>query len=258
MLYINEDDPVFHHGLTNSLLNTMTLGVIDERDPKFAELQFANFVDAYKILVMKLQRGWWAGNSGPPLFYSSDPKYATASPELREILSFDVFGKERMSPAEWRTWFQRQPTWPVLRNAILAYDTVLEARRDSYNLQLARADLEFMVMWFQAFVRRYPSPHRQLRELVSSYYPRHEVEREYELHLAVLKRFTILTSTPKVREKEKKEKEQSLDKTDTIDQASGGSYNSEANSEANNGANSGAFGVVALLGVGAAAFLLFR
>lgn len=242
MLYINEDDPVFHHGLTNSLLNELTIAA-DDKDPSWTELQFVNFIDTYRIVVTKLQREWWDGSPSPPLFVAGNPKYAAASPELMEILSFDVSsGKDALPNAVWRTWFLRQAAWPVLRNAIVAYNNVLGARGKSGNLEIARTHLTFLVSWFQRFVRRGAGPHQQLRDLVSMYYPKHDVQHEYEKHLAYLRRFTILTATPK-----KIEQKQALDNLD----------NAETPDQANQNGAIG-IGAVALLGVGAAALLLLR
>ena len=236
MLYINGDDPVFHHGLTNSLLNELTVGVTTDKDTSWTELQFVNFIDTYRIVVMKLQREWWDGSPSPPLFAAGNPRYAAASPELMEISSLDA-----LPNAVWRTWFLRQAAWPVLRNAIVAYNNVLEARGKSDNLEIARTHLTFLVSWFQRFVRRSAGPHKQLRDLVSMYYPKHDVQHEYEKHLAYLRRFTILTATPKAKTEEKMEQKQAPDNLDQANQ---------------NGAIG--IGAVALLGVGAAALLLLR
>ena len=96
MLHINKDDPAFQHGITKSLLNSVTLEVLfftekgkQSKQTIWDQPQVVELVQAYKEIARNLQFAWW-GAEAPPVYKSGTMKYLNASEELDELLSFDV------------------------------------------------------------------------------------------------------------------------------------------------------------------------
>jgi len=129
--------------------------------------------------------------------------------------------------------------WSVISGLAEAYNNVLRARGESGAETAAWSFVHFLLRWFQGFVRSSDVVRAELLKLLAVYYPKADIEKEYRKHVALLMSCVAWNRKLAVTGAEEK----------------GTSY-SEANNGVN-GASSGGLRVVALLGVGAAAFLRF-
>ena len=196
-----KQDPVFLHSTLNNLINSVTLQVLfkNKRETIWDQPKVVNIIESYKGLAQALQRAWW-GAEAPPLYRAGDMKYLNASEELDELLSFDLFEKAPRGEEEvWRSWFITQPTWSIIRNAIVAYNNVLSEMGPSGDLRTAQRYVLTLVNWFQIFVRTDPTLHQRLKEhLLGFYGTKEEAMKEYERYLDILRRFTILKAIGEV------------------------------------------------------------
>ena len=227
---IHYDDPVFQHGITNSLVKSMTMEVILQAKPVTI---FDENLYSFKKAVELLQTAWYGEGGIPPVY---EDKHSDVGPQLKEVLSFPTHGKLRMSDDLWQSYLLTQPMWSVISGLAEAYNNVLRARGESGAETAAWSFVHFLLRWFQGFVRSSDVVRAELLKLLTAYYPKADREKEYKKHVALLENFTWNREIAAIFK--------------------GASY-SEAYSGAYSGANGG-LGVVALLGVGAAAFLLFR
>jgi len=190
-----KQDPVFRHSSLNNLISSVTLHALfkNKRETIWDQPKVVNIIESYKGLAKALQRAWW-GAEAPPLYRAGTMKYLNASEELDELLSFDLFEKAPRGEEEvWRSWFITQPTWSIIRNAIVAYNNVLSERGPSGDLRTAQRYVLTLVNWFQIFVRIDPTLHQRLKEhLLGFYGTKEEAMKEYERYLDILRRFTIL------------------------------------------------------------------
>ena len=247
MFHILDKDPVFRHGITNSLVRSLTMEAIFQGEDEWHnERVFAENLRVFKQAVEMLQVAWYDdGSSGIiPLVYIED-KSSKAGPELKEILSFPTQGSLRLSDALWQSYLFTQPTWSVLRGLAKAFNSVRRERAKSGPLSQAWTCVDFLLEWFKDFVRTSPVVRRKLIELVVAHYPKEDVEKQYEKHLTLLQNFVAFQSKVVFPGEEPKDAEWS-ETNNSLSEAN--SSLSEAN----------AMGAADLLGVGAALLLFVK
>ena len=95
MFQIHNDDQVFQHGITNSLVRSMRMEVIfQDKDEWFREKEFSTNLRVFKKAVVCLQTAWYGEEGIPPVY---EDTYSNVGRELKEVLSFPTHGKLRMS-----------------------------------------------------------------------------------------------------------------------------------------------------------------
>ena len=245
MFQILDKDPVFRHGITNSLVRSLTMEAIFQGEDEWHnERVFTENLRVFKKAVEMLQAAWYEGYDGSagiiPLVYIED-KSSKAGPELKEILSFPTQGSLRLSDALWQSYLFTQPTWSVLRGLAKAFNNVRRERAKSGPLSQAWTCVDFLLEWFKDFVRTSPVVRSKLIELVVAHYPKEDVEKQYEKHLTLLQDFVAFQSKVVFPGEEPKDAEWS-----------------ETNNSLSEANSSGAMGAAVLLGVGAALLLFVK
>jgi hypothetical protein len=217
----------------------MTMEVVYQGNSKWSrDREMSENVRAFKLAVKALQDAWYRGEV-PPVYIEDEN--LNVGPELKEVLSFPTRGALRLSDDLWESYLLTQPTWSVVSGLAEAYNNVARERGESNALNEVWSYVHFLLRWFQAFVRKSQVVRTQLKDLLAVYYTKAEREEEYNKHLELLKKFVAFEWKKRARDEKN----------------TSSSFESEAKN-GNSGASSGGLGVVALLGVGAAAFLLFR
>ena len=170
MFHIHYDDPVFQHGITNSLVTSMTMEAIfqDKKEELFQERESGDNLRAFKIAVEALQNSWYGGRITPPgqvpAMYIEDLS-SNVGPQLKEVLSFPTRGSMRLSDDLWQSYLLTQPMWSVISGLAEAYNNVRRERGESVFLIEAWAYVNFLLRWFQGFVRTRDVVHQAARLL---------------------------------------------------------------------------------------------
>ena len=182
MFQIHNDDQVFQHGITNSLVRSMTMEVIfKDKDEWFREREFSTNLRVFKKAVVCLQTAWYGEEGIPPVY---EDTYSNVGRELKEVLSFPTHGKLRMSDDLWQSYLFTQPMWSVVSGLAEAYNNVRRERGESNAVREAWSYVHFLLRWVQGFVWSSELVRAELLKLLAVYYPKADSEKEYKKHVA--------------------------------------------------------------------------